>query len=158
MEDTRIGCYLDEHYKRIVMSAERKLFPCCKNLPGNILRNEYPKCKERTNTNLPFSFNEWRDIYYGILIEDIKKRHPSKIMEAFMCGWISDMATVGIEKAIGTRGCAGCGKRIRPNQPCLHLEASGVHYPVKVNLCWMCVMKFNEELLFQQCSMDEVKK
>jgi len=65
------------------------------------------------------------------------------------------MAWVGIEPSLGRRTCAVCGNKIRPKEHCLHMQAAGAHYPVKVNLCWMCVLKFNEELLFQQCKQEE---
>jgi len=84
-ENSRMGSYLDENYKRIVMSAERKLFRCCKTMSTKELRNHYPPCRKRHSYMDEFTFDEWRELYYGVLIADIQKRHPEKIMEAFMC-------------------------------------------------------------------------
>jgi hypothetical protein len=77
-----VGQYLDANYPRLVITSERKLFPCRKKATLNSLKDTYPKCI----INPPFiTYEEAIEVFCQLFVEDIRKRHPEVIMEAFLC-------------------------------------------------------------------------
>jgi hypothetical protein len=77
-----VGKYLDANYSKLVIASERKLFPCRKKETVRNLRDTYPKCV----VHPPFIASEESiEVFCQLFVEDIKKRHPEIIMEAFLC-------------------------------------------------------------------------
>jgi len=81
-----MGCYFDDKYQRIIMSSERKLFPCRKDVGAKYLKYSYPPCSHKLGHFLTTWLPDcnYLEVYFKVIMEDIRKRHPDKVMEAYL--------------------------------------------------------------------------
>jgi len=65
------------------------------------------------------------------------------------------MAWIGIDTAKSkNRLCKKCRKNFQVGESLLNITASGNRFPTSVNICWDCLVKLSEEILYLNCKED----